>query len=88
MANQFTAKIRFDPVAWRARDKESGAVLTVVDNGPGKVSWSIKRYGATPPFFEEGGICNTPSAGRAACRRALERNIAPKKKVKRASKGR
>lgn len=65
--NQFTAKIRFDPVAWRAYDPDTRSSSLVIDNGGRSVSWSVK--------FRDGqaknGTATTPSGARAACRRAI-----------------
>lgn len=67
MSNQFTAKIRFDPVAWRAYDSETRASSLVIDNGGRNVSWSVKFRDAP----ERKGTSRSPSAARASCRRAI-----------------
>lgn len=73
MANQFSAKIRFEAIAWRAIDPDTGAVCTVIDDVRSDVRWSVKRYGPGLPLHDEGGLTKTPQAARAACRRACAR---------------
>jgi len=78
VANQFDARIRFDAIAWRAFCPDSGAVLTVIDNGGERVSWSVRRLpprAKHPPFFEEIGSAKNPKAARAKARRILARHV-------------
>jgi hypothetical protein len=65
--NQFTAKIRFDPIAWRAYDQETGAIATVIDHGGKRVDW----YVVFSKSSRRDGYSTTPSGARAACRRAI-----------------
>lgn len=70
MANQFDAKIRFDPVAWRAYDEESGAVATVIYAGAVGFKWVV-YFNTSGPKHE--GLSPTASSARAACRRRIDR---------------
>lgn len=71
MANQFSAKIRFDPIAWRAYDKDTNASLTVIDNDL-TVTWRVSIRGVEI----DSGFANTPPQARAKARRALAKYIA------------
>lgn len=71
MANQFDSKIRFEPIAWRAIDKESGCVCTVIDDR-GPTRWSV-AYVGPKGLVNEGGTAKNPTSARAKCRRAVER---------------
>jgi hypothetical protein len=76
MSNQFDAKIRFDPIAWRSYYQDTCA--TVLDKGGKNVTWwVIVRDG---PRFE--GTSTTPSGARAACRRTIEKYEREKKQQK------
>lgn len=70
MANQFTAKIRFDPVAWRAYDKTTRATATVIDAGIKGGKW-IVHFNASGP--QHNGYSPTVASARAACRRLIVR---------------
>lgn len=74
MANQFDAKVRFDPIAWRAIDRETQLVATVIDNYP-NVRWSVSFAGR----IVERGEARNPRAARAKCRRVIEKERAKRK---------
>lgn len=67
VGNQFDAKIRFDAIAWRAYDKETGAYATIIDHMT-DAEWSVSK-GA----FKERGRTKTPQGARAAARRCIAR---------------
>ncbi len=82
MANQFSAKVRFDAVAWRALDRESGAVLTVVDDWKSEATWSVV-VPCSPPsrvrvVFRERGTARDGRSARGKARRALARYLKAK----------
>lgn len=72
MGNQFDAKIRFDPIAWRAYDEETGAVATVIEAGIKGAKWSV-YFDAHGPRHE--GYSPKPSSARARCRRVIAKYV-------------
>lgn len=66
MANQFHAKIRFDPVEWIAYDEETDAVLGVRDRRR-DASWAV----SIGEVVIGSGVVKTPVGARATARRCL-----------------
>lgn len=71
MANQFSARIRFEAVAWRAIDPDTDTTILVVEDSRG-ASWTVKHTGPKG-IVNEGGRANTPAQARAKARRACAR---------------
>lgn len=64
MANQFNAKVRFEPVAWRAYDRGTQSSCLVTTGI--RYNWTVKYPGG-----RRDGSSATASGARASCRRVI-----------------
>jgi len=78
MANQFDAKIRFDPCAWRAvigfqKGDEIDALLEVSDSIKYVSTWRVRIWMRGELKLDERGEMKNPQACRAKCRRVYDK---------------